>query len=36
MLRLRLTVFLMVLNALGCAGSQPVHMQLPPGAASGS
>jgi hypothetical protein len=35
MLRLRLTVFLMVLSALGCAGSQPVHMQLPPGARIG-
>jgi hypothetical protein len=35
MLRLRLTVFLMVLSALGCAGSQPVRMQLPPGARIG-
>jgi hypothetical protein len=32
MLRLRLMVFLMVLSALGCAVSQPVRMQLPPGA----
>ena len=35
MLRLRLTIFLMVLSALGCAGSQPVRMQLPPGARIG-
>jgi hypothetical protein len=34
-MRLRLTVFLTVLSALGCAGSQPVHMQLPPGARIG-
>jgi hypothetical protein len=35
MLRFRLAVFLMVLSALGCAGSQPVRMQLPPGARIG-
>jgi len=35
MCKLRLTVFLMVLSALGCAGSQPVRMQLPPGARIG-
>jgi hypothetical protein len=35
MLRVRLTLFLMVVSALGCAGSQPVHLQLPPGARIG-
>jgi hypothetical protein len=35
MCKLRLTVFLMVLSALGCAGSQPVRTQLPPGARIG-
>jgi len=31
----RLTLFLMAVSAFGCAGSQPVHMQLPPGARIG-
>jgi hypothetical protein len=31
----RLTLFLMMVSALGCAGSQPLHMQLPPGARIG-
>jgi len=35
MLKVRLTLFLMVVSALGCAGSQPVRMQLPPGARIG-
>jgi len=35
MLRVRLTLFLMVVSALGCAGSQPVRLQLPPGARIG-
>ena len=35
MSKLRLTVFLILVSALGCAGSQPVHLQLPPGARIG-
>ena len=35
MLKLRLTLFLMMVGALGCAGSQPVPLQLPPGARIG-
>ena len=31
----RLTIFLMLASAFGCAGSRPVHMQLPPGARIG-
>jgi hypothetical protein len=31
----RLTIFLMLVSAFGCAGSQPVRMQLPPGARIG-
>jgi hypothetical protein len=31
MLKLRLTIFLMLVSAFGCAGSQPVQLQLPPG-----
>ncbi|MBI5578891.1 MAG: hypothetical protein HY895_07040 [Deltaproteobacteria bacterium] len=31
----RLALILMVVSALGCAGSQPVRMQLPPGARIG-
>jgi len=31
----RLMLFLMVVSALGCAGSQPVQLQLPPGARIG-
>jgi hypothetical protein len=35
MLRVRLTLFLMVVGAMGCSGSQPVRIQLPPGARIG-
>jgi hypothetical protein len=35
MLKGRLTLFLMVLSAFGCAGSQPVRLQLPPEARIG-
>jgi len=35
MLRLHLTIFLMLVSAFGCAGSQPVRLQLPPGARIG-
>ena len=35
MCKLRRTIFLMLVSALGCAGSQPVRMQLPPGARIG-
>jgi len=31
----RLTIFLMLASAFGCAGFRPVHMQLPPGARIG-
>jgi hypothetical protein len=31
----RLTLFLMLVSAFGCAGSQPFHLQLPPGARIG-
>jgi hypothetical protein len=31
----RPVLFLMMVSALGCAGSQPVHLQLPPGARIG-
>jgi hypothetical protein len=31
----RLTLFLMMVSALGCVGSQPIHLQLPPGARIG-
>ena len=34
-LEINVAIFLMVLSALGCAGSQPVRMQLPPGARIG-
>jgi hypothetical protein len=32
---LRLALFLVVMSAVGCAGSQPVRLQLPPGARIG-
>lgn len=35
MCMLRFTVFLMLMSAVGCAGSQPVRLQLPPGARIG-
>jgi hypothetical protein len=31
----RLTLYLMVVSALGCAGTQPIHVQLPPAARIG-
>jgi hypothetical protein len=35
MCKLRLTIFMMLVSAFGCAGSQPINMQLPPGARIG-